>query len=294
MTAYYSEWDPFAAQWTRNLIAAGQITPGVVDERSIAELRADDVRGVERVHAFSGIAGWDHALELAGWSGPVWTGSCPCQSWSSAGKRRGADDARHLWPEWFRLIAACRPGVVLGEQVASRDVVGAVGKTRRARSGADRAAWLDLVSADLESIGYAVGACVLTAGGVGAPHVRARLYFSAIRMGDADEDDAGRNRGDAHRAEAQGLRSRQVDGADRDGAVAPGRDDPWGAVEWVELTDGTTRPVGTGVRAVAPRLPGDLARLGAFGNAVTVELAATFIRAVMGELGMRPVGTVAA
>ena len=58
MTAYYNEFDPYAAQWLRNLIAAGHIAPGVVDERSIEEVSADDLKGFTQAHFFAGIGGW--------------------------------------------------------------------------------------------------------------------------------------------------------------------------------------------------------------------------------------------
>ena len=172
MTAYYNEFDPFAAAWLRELIKAGHIAPGDVDDRSIKDVQADDLQGYTQCHFFAGIGVWSHALRSAGWSDerPVWTGSCPCQPFSAAGKGGGFDDARHLWPDFFRLIAECRPDVVLGEQVASKDGL----------------AWLDLVYADLEGADYAVGAVDTCAAGFGAPHIRQRLYWSAL----ADADDA--------------------------------------------------------------------------------------------------------
>lgn len=167
MPAYYNEIEPYAAAWLRNLIAAGHIAPGDVDERSIAEVAADDFVGYTQCHFFAGIGGWSYALRLSGWPDdlPVWTGSCPCQPFSAAGKGAGTKDPRHLWPEWFRLIRQCRPDVIFGEQVEA----------------AVKHGWLDLVSADLEGEGYAVGAVAIPAGGVGAPHIRQRLWFVADR-----------------------------------------------------------------------------------------------------------------
>jgi DNA (cytosine-5)-methyltransferase 1 len=154
---YYNEIDPYAAQWLRNLIAAGHIAPGDVDERSIVDVRADDLRGYRQCHFFAGVGVWSYALRLAGWPDEleVWTGSCPCQPFSAAGRSGGFDDGRHLWPHWSGLIGERRPGVVFGEQVAS----------------ADGLAWLDFVCADLEGAGYAVGANRSVRCGLrGAPH----------------------------------------------------------------------------------------------------------------------------
>lgn len=145
-------------------MAAGQIAEGIVEERPVETLAAADIAG-DRAHFFAGIGGWDLALCLAGWpdSLPVWTGSCPCQPFSVAGRRKGADDPRHLWPAWCRLIAERLPPIIFGEQVAS---------------GAGRE-WLTGVRADLEVLGYAVGAADLPACSVGAPHIRQRLFWVA-------------------------------------------------------------------------------------------------------------------
>ena len=63
--AFYNETDPYCCDWLSNLMDAGHITPGRIDNRPIQELRDDDVRGYGRVHFFAGIAGWDRALDLA-------------------------------------------------------------------------------------------------------------------------------------------------------------------------------------------------------------------------------------
>lgn len=165
--AYYNEFDPGAAQWLRNLIAAGLIAPGDVDERSIEDVTPADLEGYTQCHWFAGIGIWSAALRDAGWPDDraCWSGSPPCQSFSNAGKGRGFADERHLWPAYFHLIQHGKPeGVpVFGEQVASG-------------SGLQ---WLDLVSADLEAAGHAVWPYDLSASGVGAPHIRQRLYFAA-------------------------------------------------------------------------------------------------------------------
>jgi DNA (cytosine-5)-methyltransferase 1 len=165
VSAYYNEIDPEKAQWIRELIKANVVTPGDVDERDIKLVQPDDLRGYRQCHFFAGIAVWSYALRLAGWADDteVWTGSCPCPSFSSAGKGQGFDDARHLWPDWVRLIRECKPAVVFGEQ--ADDAIGY--------------GWLDLVQTDMEAQAYAVGKIVLGACSVGAPHIRQRLYFVA-------------------------------------------------------------------------------------------------------------------
>lgn len=162
---YYNDIEPFAVQWLKNLIAAGILPPGDVDSRPIQEVTPSDLIGYTQCHFFAGIGGWSLALGLAGWPAnrPAWTGSCPCQPFSNAGSQKGEDDERHLWPFYRDLIAECGPSEVFGEQVESK-----VGRK-----------WLAGVQTDLEGLGYAVGRADVCAAGVGAPHIRQRLWWVA-------------------------------------------------------------------------------------------------------------------
>ena len=290
MAAYYNEIEPFAAAWLRNLIAAGHIALGDVDERSIIDVQPNDLRGYTQVHLFAGIGGWSLAARLAGWPDdrPLWTGSCPCQPFSAAGRRAGTADARHLWPEMYRLVRECRPPVVAGEQVASR-------------LGLE---WLDGVSTDLEAAGYAVGAADLCAAGVGAPHIRQRLYWLA----DAERGGCkGRAIASARTgaiippqdcklgglgdASEQGLSAREraeLSRAQRDDerrAVGQSSGSFWSAADWLPCRDGKSRPVEPGTFPLAHGVPGRVGRLRAFGNAIVPQVAAKLLTAYIAEKG---------
>ncbi|TXH56996.1 MAG: DNA cytosine methyltransferase [Desulfurellales bacterium] len=174
MRIYYNEIDDYCCDWLSNLMDAGAITPGVIDNRSIEDIRPSDLAGFDRVHFFAGIGVWEYAILQSGlgaYAG-IWTGSCPCQPFSAAGKGDGFEDERHLWPAFFHLIEECSPSAVLGEQVASKDGL----------------SWLDLVSADLEAANYAFGAGDICAAGFGAPHIRQRLYWAAFGLEHTSRD----------------------------------------------------------------------------------------------------------
>jgi len=117
--AYYNEIDPYAAAWLRNLIMVGLIADGEVDERDIQDVCPNDLKGFTQCHFFAGIGIWSLALRRAGVpdTEPIWTGSCPCQPFSAAGKGSGFDDERHLWPAFFHLIAQCRPERAYGNAI---------------------------------------------------------------------------------------------------------------------------------------------------------------------------------
>lgn len=166
MTAYYNEIDPAAVAVLRELIARDVIAPGDVDDRSIKEVSPDELSGYTQCHFFAGGGLWSVAARLAGWPDDreLWTGSCPCQPFSAAGKRAGTNDPRHLWPDFHRLIRARRPPVVMGEQVA----------------GAAGYGWFDGVRADLAGEGFSSRPVDIPVCAIDGPHQRNRLYWAAV------------------------------------------------------------------------------------------------------------------
>ncbi|PKP84780.1 MAG: DNA cytosine methyltransferase [Alphaproteobacteria bacterium HGW-Alphaproteobacteria-2] len=120
---------------------------------------------------------WD---DVASFDGRPWRsvvdilhGGFPCQPFSVAGKRRGADDPRHLWPQFARIVGECEPPFVFLENVAHHLRLG-----------------FPEVAAGLVSMGYKLAAGLFTAAEVGAPHKRERLFILAIREGDEMADPA--------------------------------------------------------------------------------------------------------
>ena len=320
MTTYYNDISKYCCAWLKRLYP-----DAYVDERSIWDVRPEELAGYEQCHFFAGVGGWSIALQLAGWpkGHPVWTGSCPCQPFSQAGKGEGFADERHLWPAWFHLIEQCRPPVIFGEQVASKDGL----------------AWIDLVQADLEGAGYACGAFDICAAGVGAPHIRQRLWFVGVkieidtsqghhkrhevierrrsprrsdgkesRMANSDiqgrQDIKGRSgsswseRRSVVDTSCSGYSCR-VGNADGDGCEtrseatsSMGQRDSivttgWHDCEWIECSDGRFRPVEPGVYPLAYGLSSPSPAIGPYGNAIVPQVAAEFIRAYMEERIMR-------
>jgi len=97
----------------------------------------------------------------------ILTGGFPCQPYSTAGKRKGKEDERHLWPEMLRAIREIKPRYIVGENVSGL------------------LSWsgglvFNEVQADLENEGYKVQPCVLPAASVNAPHKRDRVWFVAF------------------------------------------------------------------------------------------------------------------
>ena len=248
-TAYYNEFDKFAAEWLRELIKAGLIAPGIVDDRSIEDVTPNDLRGFTQHHFFAGIGVWSYALRSAGWPDDrqVWTASCPCQPFSAAGKGAGFTDERHLWPALHHLVQECRPSAIVGEQVASKDA----------------GPWIDLIHSDLEALGYAFGCVPFPSAGVGAPHIRDRLYWVADARSDGPLT-----------AEV----GRETSPSEIPGGVLEfeGR-----FTETILCRDGKRRPCEPGFKPWVDESPAVLGRLRAYGNAINAEAARVFIESLL-------------
>lgn len=286
MTVYYNEIDLYCAQWLQNLMDAGQIPRGVIDTRSIENVRPDELAGYTQCHFFAGLGGWPYALQLAGWgTRPVWTGSCPCQPFSAAGKRVGFADQRHLWPAWFHLISQRMPAVIFGEQVASA------------------LDWLRLVRSDLEGLEYAVGHEPIEAASAGAEDFRDRFFFVA----DSDEQFTS--------AEWKQRSGKFVwTSGDQENPARTLADRPsfgWGegwtehdlrsrgiaasvvsveGCQYIECTDGKApvwrRLPPPGVRWLGNGIPARVAKLRALGNAIDPRPTASFITAYVEARGL--------
>jgi len=118
--------------------------PGVPIHRDIRELNGSDYAAVDLI-----------------------TGGYPCQPFSLAGKRKGTEDDRHLWPEMRRVIAQARPAWIVAENVTGHITLG-----------------LDQVLTELECEGYAARAIVVPACATGAPHRRDRVWIIAHAKGE--------------------------------------------------------------------------------------------------------------
>jgi len=276
MTTYYNEYDPYAAQWLRNLMANSLIPSGVVDSRNVFEVNKFDVSRFSQCHFFAGIGGWARALDLAEWprNRPVWTCSLPCQPFSQAGKKLAEKDKRHLWPTMLALISSNKPTTILGEQVSSSLAL----------------SWLDTVFSDLERENYTCRAIDTGAACVGAPHIRQRLYWMAhstsirresvctLPTSHGTGDEGQNNAGEKGRTPLQPEReSSPVQIQKRTNGF-------WERANWTPCHDGLNRPFEPGTYPLVDGIPPRMGRLRAYGNAIVPPLAAEIIKTWMLDL----------
>lgn len=307
----YSDIDPKCVAWMQQLVKDGHLPEAEVVVADITTEDSEFLRKYKQVHFFAGIGGWPLALQLAGWPEdlPIWTGSCPCQPFSAAGKRKGTDDDRHLWPHMLRHISVCRPPVIAGEQVASK-----LGRE-----------WLAGVRTDLEALGYEVGAADLCSPGVGAPHIRQRVFWVAVSsdlrhqrtrstrdggtgpsdccgLGSPRSDgpqgiiEAGAESGAAQRARSAGgvehaaCYGRIEGGTEPDGRGSScGRSTSWSNSVHIPCGDGKTRRIEPSISPLADGVPARVVRLRGYGNAIVPQLAAAFLRSFLEAVNIDPI-----
>tara|TARA_Y100000310_G_scaffold109452_1_gene107911 strand:+ start:2372 stop:3292 length:921 start_codon:yes stop_codon:yes gene_type:complete len=240
---------------------------------------------------------------IDGWGlapGPyIISGGFPCQPFSLAGNRKGANDDRNLWPWMLRVIRRVRPVWVIGENVTgSLDYIDTV------------------VRVDLEAAGYQVEIFSISAETIGAPHKRERLWILAYVDGqDVADSDGPRGRGAADPvrttgdtdlgggacladsasarslpAAPPGIHQGEASGGARDaqsqrcGETLAERID-WQDAEYVYCTDGNIRPVKPGVCLLVDGLPGRMDELRSLGNSIVPEIAELLFSVILAQPG---------
>jgi DNA (cytosine-5)-methyltransferase 1 len=182
------------------------------------------------------------------------TGGFPCQPFSVAGKQKGTDDDRHLWPEMFRIIKAFKPRFVIGENVPGIVNIqdGVVFET---------------VCTDLESQGYEVQPFNIPAAAVGAPHQRKRIWIIATLANTKN------GRGQPSQSERwEGTKRGSIDSRGIEGERKNFSSSQSGGNFWDIEPD---------VGRVVNGLPGRVHRLKGLGNAIVPQIAEEIGRAIM-------------
>jgi DNA (cytosine-5)-methyltransferase 1 len=295
MTAYYNEFDPKAAAWLRQLIINGDIADGVVDERSITEVQADDLNGFTQHHFFAGIGVWSYALRNAGWGDdrPVATASLPCQPFSAAGNQKGKADERHLLPHFLELVGQCNFHTIFGEQVET----------------AIKHGWLDDLYAEMENQDYTVGSAIIGAHSVNKPHIRKRIYWVANSASERYKRGEGCNSTESKREPSgstwdsgqDGMGNTESTGAGNNKQGVRGLQQRFSetGIEWLYCRDQKYRPIKSGIKplvdgiargvvhssdsVITPNASAEARtiRLKGYGNAIVAPVAEEFIRATM-------------
>ena len=189
-------------------------------------------------------------------------GGFPCQPWSHAGKRLGAEDDRHLWPAMLDVIRRERPAWVLGENVVGLIDLG-----------------LDAVLSDLEENEYACRTFDIPAGAVDAPHIRRRIWIVAR---DTHRD---QQPGLSVNAEEPRLCSTDRDASDADGSRLQGWDEraerAGERTAWESVCERHWPSPDAWVHRMDDGIPARSHRLKALGNAVVPQIAEIIGRAIM-------------
>lgn len=220
------------------------------------------------------------------------TGGFPCQPFSVAGKRRGSQDDRHLWPEMCRVIAEARPTWVLGENVP-----GIVGME------------LDSIMSDLEGIGYSCWPLVIPALAVDARHRRDRLWIVANSTSLGRKETANGRKSGQSVSVVGGQESTSLAHSVSGGRIGPrvstikreGISEPAGcgqSLNGAGPADCHRWPTEPELGRVANGIPNRAHRIQGLGNAIVPQIAETLIRmmartsnTVLGDCGAKTIST---
>ena len=273
MKAYYNENDKRAVAWLKVLVSNNQLATGVVDPRDVQKVTHNDIKDFTHHHFFAGIGGWELARQWADWQSPLWTASLPCQPFSTAGKKLGTADKRHIWPYFHNLINQSKPPIIVGEQVASKPGT----------------QWLSSVRADLETLGYAFGATNIPAASVGAPHIRQRFYWCAVRLGNSQC--YGLNPSQSGKVGGSKAPRSRFWMFERQGSNSPVNrftNDLWWKSDWLEGSDKKWRPIEPGHKPLDYGLPQRVGLFRGYGNAIVPQLGTEFLKALKDILIWKP------
>ena len=235
------------------------------------------------------------------------TGGFPCQPFSCAGKRKGTEDDRHLWPEMLRVIKEFKPTWIIGENVAGIRSMELVNSDSAVESNPDiqedgendYTTVLDGICNDLEAIGYEVQPIIIPACAVNAPHRRDRVWIVAYSVSRSSEIS---NSGtvDCENGETQKCRKTDIQDSsayrnchapDTSNQGLPGCERP-GSHEQGQTTHGSTPErnhawdepwieAATRLCRVDARVSNRVDRLKALGNAIVPQVAFEIMKAIL-------------
>jgi DNA (cytosine-5)-methyltransferase 1 len=187
------------------------------------------------------------------------TGGFPCQGFSSAGKKRGTEDKRYLWPEMFRVIQLTKPEWVIAENVSGILTWG-------------EGLVFDKVCSDLESEGYEVQPFIIPAIAVNAPHRRDRVWFIARNTEYTRQYGTKDAQSDTKRTDGNKKRAHQSKQLARSNSIRPKFNSSWNT-HWNDLA--------TRVCRVDDGLPNRVDRIKGLGNAIVPQVAMEIMKGMI-------------
>ena len=285
MDALYNDIEPYANNLLSMRVKDGWLPQGEVTDEDIRILSQKDLSAFNQIHLFAGIGGFPLAARFAGVPDDfkLFTAGFPCQPFSGAGARAGANDDRYLWPETLCALKSHRPDVAILENVAGIVSMGfpsdetLVDMQALTESLCDyhysqeELAVVEQIAVDVEEAGYTFQALIIPACAVDARHRRDRIWFVCIKKSLADSSCLNEQRNKPCQFNAQ---ERTIKGQRQAGSQYCVN----GRLCW---------PAEPAVGRVVNGLPGRVDRIKGLGNAIVPQVAAEIMRFVMISLGLK-------